>query len=927
MAGQWWEDAPVERPAAPPRPVNRSNQAAQTLGGAAPAQPTVMPPRAPQAAAKAAEDWWSAAPEVKQGGASEPAPYKDKTQALDDAVNYLEEGRDIAEVEQAFAGAGITRQEIMQHGQQRGGQLFQPEPPGPKGAVPAQYGLAAASDRMQAVELNPVEDYFVNTAVRGIQSARKIADAISMEIGLLNKEDFARRTAASNKAIGAAMPTERVQAGLEEIGNAKTLGEGVAAVATNPVASLVTLAESMISSSPVIAASVLGSAAGPLGTGAAGYAASFAQEYGSAIADAVQEAGLNPNSQADIEKVINDPELMAKAREKGVKRGLVVGAFDALSAGVAGRFLGSAERAAKAATKAGVSGGAKASKGLAAIKEASVQGGFAGAGEAGAEAWTGEYKPGEIVLEALGDAPQSAVEVATGLRADRKRATGLAAAKMDAKPTAGTQASAGAAGTDAETVRRQRAASLPVPVELTKGQATREGKQQQFEKQQLQDADVGKELRDMTAEQTNRILKNFDVLEEQTGATKVGNEDVGEAVVGPIEQRVAAAKEKIRAAYKAAEDAGETAERVSPGALVRYLNDESSSAINAPIIKSAGDRLVELGGAERDANGKLVPGEISLSDLEKIRQSISKDAGEPGTPNNFRAGELKTAIDAVTEGKGGELYKGARKLYAEYAGEFKNQALIRDLISNKRGTSDRKIALEEVYNKTVKNGSVENLRRLQDTLVGAGEVGQQALRELRGAAVRDIREQATRTTSVDERGQKVPSVAGLNNAVKALDKNGKLELLFGKQGAQTFRDLGDLASDIYTAPPGLVNTSGTAAAIAKLTADWAASTAITGIPAPLLSIAKSLKQWRSGRKTKAQIAEALKQPEGLISPDAKPDLTARPFDAASVAREKPEPILRKPGDPLTPRTPETARVIELRKQKSVLEKLRECLET
>jgi hypothetical protein len=44
-------------------------------------------------------------------------------------------------------------------------------------------------------------------------------------------------------------------------------------------------------------------------------------------------------------------------------------------------------------------------------------------------------------------------------------------------PTPGTMGSVGAAGTDIATVRRQAAQDLPVPIELTKGQATRDFEQ------------------------------------------------------------------------------------------------------------------------------------------------------------------------------------------------------------------------------------------------------------------------------------------------------------------------------------------------------------------------------------------------------------------------------------------------------------------
>jgi len=540
-----------------------------------------------------------------------------------------------------------------------------------------------------------------------------------------------------------------------------------------------------------------------------------------------------------------------------------------------------AQAAQKEAAKAGVKAGAKGSMGIAASKEAGVQIGGAAVGEAGAQATQGEFKPGEILAEVAADAPGSAVEIATGARDDVRAARKPVAAApgIAGAATAGTQGSVGAAGTDKATQRRTTAANLPVPVPLSEGQATREAGQQQFEKQQFQDAETGAALRELTTEQTDRILRNFDVLEEQAGGEQIGTEAVGEAVVNPIMEKAAAAKAEIKAAYDAADAAGETAELVPYTRLTDYLDQQTPTEKEklAPILKMVEEQI-----AKNDPDGT---GEMSIKAMEDIRKAIKANT-EFGTPNSVKGGELTALIDASTKDAGGDLYQGARKLYAKYAAEFKNQAVIADLINLKKGTTDRKVAFEDVFKKTVLNGPVENLRRLQATLDGAGDKGTQAMRELRAAAVRHIREQATRTTSRDERGNPVPSVAGLTNVVKAMDKDGKLEVLFGKQGAQTFRDLAEVASDIYTAPPGLVNTSGTANAIKKLLqggGEMMLNAATFNLPLPVVTTLKILKDWRADKKNKKAVAAAVKQkdPTALLR---QPDLNARPFERPAAAQ-------------------------------------------
>ena len=52
-----------------------------------------------------------------------------------------------------------------------------------------------------------------------------------------------------------------------------------------------------------------------------------------------EEKGLKLDRAADREKLLNDPKLMQEAAERGVIRALVVGSFDALSGGLAGKAI------------------------------------------------------------------------------------------------------------------------------------------------------------------------------------------------------------------------------------------------------------------------------------------------------------------------------------------------------------------------------------------------------------------------------------------------------------------------------------------------------------------------------------------------------------------------------------------------------------
>jgi hypothetical protein len=76
----------------------------------------------------------------------------------------------------------------------------------------------------------------------------------------------------------------------------------------------------------------------------AGYqaATSFANEYGSAVTDAMMANGYDISDPKQLEKAWNDKSVMDLAREKGTERGLTVAAIDLVTAGIASKFGGKA---------------------------------------------------------------------------------------------------------------------------------------------------------------------------------------------------------------------------------------------------------------------------------------------------------------------------------------------------------------------------------------------------------------------------------------------------------------------------------------------------------------------------------------------------------------------------------------------------------
>ena len=202
-------------------------------------------------------------------------------------------------------------------------------------------------------------------------------------------------------------------------------------------------------------------------------------------------------------------------------------------------------------------------------------------------------------------------------------------------------------------------------------------------------------------------------------------------------------------------------------------------------------------------------------------------AGKDAT-NALFGKEVKGVIDQMIEGKGGELYKKARALRQRYAQEFEDHAVVEKLLAFKPGTKDRSVAFEDVFDHSIMKGSLDDVHVLRNTLQTAGEQGKQAWRELQGATIRHIKDEITKNVQIDQAGNRVISPARLDRIVTELDKDGKLDFIFGKQGAQQIRDVNGIAQDVLTHPPGAVNHSNTASILTQTLDKVAAK--VTGVP-------------------------------------------------------------------------------------------------
>lgn len=487
-----------------------------------------------------------------------------------------------------------------------------------------------------------------------------------------------------------------------------------------------------------------------------------------------------------------------------------------------------------------------------------------------------------------GDAASRAVTaVAGGATTLPRRAMAALSRDGAGEATPGTMGSVGAAGTDMAAQRRTMAADLPNPIELTKGQASRDPAQLKFEVETAKLPDAGTPLRQRYVQQNEQILRNFDAWIDQTGAEAPNLRAVGQSVDQALVKQSKADKAAVNAAYaraKRSPEASAVVDQSRPvsigegdaaisGTPISYLNEQPAGLPNTGLVDAARQYAVRLGIADLQ-DGQLIAKPASIRQLEDWRKAISSATGfEPADIRQSTI--LKGMIDAQTEPVAGPLFRQARGLRQRYAQNYEDRASIAKLLGTKRGMADRQVALEDVFDHSILRASTDDVRNVRRVLQRSGPEGQQAWRDLQGATATWIRDQASSGSATDSMGNRVVSVAGLDKAIRMLDADGRLDFVFGKQGAQRMRDIRDLAQIARTVPPeAAVNTSNTASALLAGFADVGAS-GISGIPLPVATMVRVVRQHVKDAALRRRIEDALGDLRKKEAPgQSKPPLQA-----------------------------------------------------
>lgn len=358
--------------------------------------------------------------------------------------------------------------------------------------------------------------------------------------------------------------------------------------------------------------------------------------------------------------------------------------------------------------------------------------------------------------------------------------------------------------------RQAKLDQLPKPVKGTKGQLGRDYMQERLEKEIAETAG-GEKLRLKFQEQPVQMVENLDEVARQTGGRISADTEFGSALRDIVSKQAQSSKGRVRAAYKAAEDAvGDNVARVGDD-VVQWL--EKNKGFEG--VSGLENLAANLGIVKRGKDGVLVATDAPLRNLKELRSAASKLQGA-GSSKGYNAGALKGMIDDTVDAFGGEAYRDAAKLRRKHAIEFDTKGTSVQKLLKKAGKGDAEISIadEKVFDRIIRGGSVKEVKDLNRFLLEkGGKRGAEQVKNIRAQTTQYLKDAATNagnTKSVEFR------IGAFENAVKKMGGREKLAAIYGEKGAKQIQDIIDAGNILFKQSPDMTAGSQTAGRISRM---------------------------------------------------------------------------------------------------------------
>lgn len=358
------------------------------------------------------------------------------------------------------------------------------------------------------------------------------------------------------------------------------------------------------------------------------------------------------------------------------------------------------------------------------------------------------------------------------------------------------------------------AASLPVPIKLTRGQATRDPMQFSWEVNTSKLRDAGGSLTERFAEQNRQLIENLNQLGAKGAPSTF---DASQKLITHIEQVDAALKGQVDAAYSAVRDsAGRPAMMSSDAFVARSKELLTGGRPEMANLVSLADYLPEQVAKQYNdiLSGKLPLTVDTAQFLDRAWGGVARGTQDSTVKNAI--GALRSALNdaPVSDALGAEsmaAYQAAKKLAAQRFALIEQNPAYKAVVEG--------VEPDKFFQRYVQGANVAELGALKN-LIGADNTTM-----LQQTMLSNLKKTALNRAS-DENG--VFSQSAFNRVLQDPVQAPRIAELF-KDAPETLGHLyriGRVAENVQAFPKGhSVNTSNTAPTVANIVRDVAKSEA------------------------------------------------------------------------------------------------------
>jgi hypothetical protein len=378
----------------------------------------------------------------------------------------------------------------------------------------------------------------------------------------------------------------------------------------------------------------------------------------------------------------------------------------------------------------------------------------------------------------------------------------------------------------ADTIARiGEAASLPVPVELSAGQAARDPMQYALERNWRGVRGVGEPIQAMEARQNAALAENLDALGAGSAPSRI---DVSRNLMKAANEFDDKWQGTISKVYDAVKGTNGLPAAVDATAAMGDVGKKLSESFIAPESLPGDVQRIYRGMQD----GTLP---LTVNDMLSVDKMLSRAQGSATDGNvRYAIGQIRQGLaNAEVSGADGDaaiaMYNKAKAMAKQRFDFIDANPWYKDALSGAEP--------DKYFQKHVLNGNAAPLNTMMN---GLRQYNPQLAQQVQGAVADFLKSKAAPRAS----GEEVPAFNHATFSKLVTDPNNveRLRAVFSPQDFDTLQSINNVARNIKTPPPGAnVNYSGTAGAYLDATMNGAKGLATQGImhvlPQPLSTLA------------------------------------------------------------------------------------------